>query len=228
MPLNPCGQWLGFLIRLRQLCTGWLRELKVPTRRGGEARFKESPPRCKDGNYRNPEWLRQKYVVEQKSASEIARSIGANPATILRRLSLLGIPKRTPAEASKLAGNMGRFRPGDEHPKYRRPVKGEMQFVNQMGYVMVRGPRSPMTGKVTYHLEHRVIMSKHLGRALDGNDIVHHINGVKIDNRIENLRLLTPKEHSPVLHVQEQLDQANAEIARLHQLCADFGVDTSA
>ena len=56
-------------------------------------------------------------------------------------------------------------------------------FHNADGYVVIR------IGKKQTILEHRHVMQQHLGRNLYADETVHHINGKRDDNRIENLEL---------------------------------------
>ena len=46
-----------------------------------------------------------------------------------------------------------------------------------------------------YVMEHRLIMEKKIGRKLYKTEIVHHINGKKIDNKISNLIIMKKQEH---------------------------------
>lgn len=74
-------------------------------------------------------------------------------------------------------------------------------YINTCGYKLIYSDELRAIGKYPYILEHRFNVEKHIGRKLFNFEVIHHINGNKIDNRIENLVLtnksLHAKLHSP-------------------------------
>jgi hypothetical protein len=56
------------------------------------------------------------------------------------------------------------------------------------GYVYILKPEHPLNN-AGYVLEHRLVMEDAIGRYLTKEEVVHHINGIRNDNRIENLML---------------------------------------
>jgi len=64
------------------------------------------------------------------------------------------------------------------------------------GYICIWIPEHPFANNDGYVLEHRLVMEKHIGRYLTKEEVIHHINGKKDDNRIDNLELCAnQKEH---------------------------------
>lgn len=72
--------------------------------------------------------------------------------------------------------------------KENHPLWNGGRLIDEDGYVLVR------IEVRHYRKEHRLVMEKHLGRGLKRSEVVHHKNGDKSDNRIENLQLF--EDHS--------------------------------
>lgn len=79
----------------------------------------------------------------------------------------------------------------DNRPENLELFVYALKRIDKSGYVELRLPNHPDARKSGYILEHRLVMEKHIGRRLDSREVVHHKNGDKSDNRIENLHLFS-------------------------------------
>jgi hypothetical protein len=88
----------------------------------------------------------------------------------------------------------GKSREGEKSANWNGGKK-----TTRKGHVLILKKEHPLADKNGYVLEHRYLMCEHLGRILNKNEVVHHINGIKTDNQIENLIVMTNAEHT-ILH----------------------------
>ena len=68
-------------------------------------------------------------------------------------------------------------------------------IITHNGYKMLKCKNHPNKDSKGYVREHILVMEKEIGRFLNKNEIVHHIDGNKLNNNINNLKLMSDYEH---------------------------------
>ena len=86
-------------------------------------------------------------------------------------------------------------------------------------YSIVRN--HPNSTKYGYVLEHRVVVENSIKRLLRSNEIVHHKNGNKKDNRIENLEIMSASDHARIHHSGKKVCEVKCPECGV-LFCTDF------
>jgi predicted transcriptional regulator len=154
------------------------------------------------------------YINERLSAREIAPIVGLNSKTsVFDYLKRFNIPRRDSIEATLLS----------MEKRFGYPVNrlGD-RFTNAFGYVLVKMPEHPRANCSGYVFEHILIWEKANQKQLPEGWQIHHLNGVKNDNRPENLLALPFRQHRLVIkellkHIS-RLEAENKKLRDANQL----------
>lgn len=175
------------------------------------------------------EFLIEEYLINKKSMSKISKEQNIAIGTVFNYLKKYNINTRSQKENFNFKGfhhtNIAKEKISNIHKnkilsdktknkiskskigKYKIKTEfGGHKKKRKDGYISVYNPTHPNSSKSGYIMEHILVMEKHIGRYLKENEIVHHINKKRDDNRIENLKLMTFKEHA-AFHMKERHNQ---------------------
>lgn len=162
----------------------------------------------KRGKLPNQEVRRAVRMYQEGAGSEkVAVKFGVTASTVTRWVQEAGGTVR-------LKG----YPQGEEHPGWRGG-----RIVRDEGYVMVKvSPDDPFysmaqkkSGKARYALEHRLVMARHLGGPLERRETVHHLDGNRANNHIDNLQLRQGRHGKGVVLTCKDCGSHNIEASEL-------------
>ena len=168
------------------------------------------------------EMLEKVYIQEERPMHECAEILGISVGTVFNYIKKYGIDSR-PAMTEKTKQKISESKIGKHHKRgykiseeTKRKIsdsrKGKFVHPSHFGghkkkrsdgYVAIYCPEHQKANKDGYVMEHILVMEEAIGRHLAEEEVVHHKNHKRDDNRLENLELMTFRDHAK-LHMKER------------------------
>lgn len=159
--------------------------------------------------------LREKYIRDGKPMGMIAREMGISVGSVYNYAKRYGIKSRpthmgfkgkthsdevrrriSEVHKGKILSAETKMKISESHLQHLDGVHKEgHKKKHRSGYILVYAPDHPKATKDGYVFEHRIEMERSIGRILNDDEVVHHLNHNRSDNRIENLKLMKRRDH---------------------------------
>lgn len=142
------------------------------------------------------ELLKKLYFEERLPFAIIAKKLGVGKRTVIHKFQLYGFKSRGLAEAIKISTRKT-TRKGSRSNLFKTGTR------LKTGYLQILCKDHPDADESGYVFVHRLLASFKIGRHIDSEEQVHHIDGDINNNRLENLQVLSRSEHMAI-HMHEK------------------------
>lgn len=172
------------------------------------------------------ETLNDMYINKEMPMKKIADILNVSITSVFNYLNKYNIPtrdwktnfnmkgKKQSAYAIKRISEVHKNKHLSDKTKHKISLSHKGVFTNPSeygghekirsdGYISVYLPEHPYSSNDGYVMKHHLVMEKYIGKYIENGFVVHHINHIRDDNQIENLQLMTFKEHAG-LHMTER------------------------
>lgn len=159
------------------------------------------------------------YCVEELTSEEVAQKLGCSGTCVRKRLHKMNV-MRSCTEARELSIKQGRAVVPSvtvERGATSAHWKGG-RFQDKPGYIWLYRPEHPRA-KGNYVQEHIAVWEETHGRLLPKGWVIHHLNGIRSDNRPSNLLAMSNTKHNKLIQTYQQkireLEVENRQLKRV-------------